>query len=260
MKKKVLPGFQEKKPVSKPMVVDGQSYELGANGNFVSKETGAEHILRGEKMYELIGDSAAYANSLKEAGAKSVYAEKSQGVLARKVKAGERIDVYSQNGQLEAPEIGREGCYLLTKAGLDGKAIVDDYGHVNAWQAEESVFRKKYDVPEGDLKGETFVKAKGGKQEFLQTMKDIALMVPWGDNGSLIPLTVDKGGYMNVTNPTDIYGISERDFKDTYSVMPVAGKQAGHGKSDVSRMLENCFNDESYGGASYGESQVALGE
>lgn len=34
-------------------------------------------------------------------------------------------------------------------------------------------------------------------------------------------MNIAAGGYINITNPNDMYGISKRDFEDTYKVINV---------------------------------------
>lgn len=66
---------------------------------------------------------------------------------------------------------------------------------------------------------DVFYRPAGGVQTFMQVKEDIAVMVPWGENGADIPLTIDAGGYLNVTNPDDIYGIAETEFNETYRII-----------------------------------------
>ena len=37
------------------------------------------------------------------------------------------------------------------------------------------------------------------------------ILEQWGGE-----MKIEAGGWLNITNPDDIYGISERDFYDTY--------------------------------------------
>ena len=50
----------------------------------------------------------------------------------------------------------------------------------------------------------------GGIQVFVRTSENITVF-QWGSD-----MTVAAGGYINITNPDDMYAISQRDFDDTY--------------------------------------------
>ncbi len=177
------------------------------------------HEMAGQKAFKVIDNPIAYAAQLYKSGKDITFAEKSARVLVRKAVEGERIPVYSQGGILEANETGIAGKLVLTKAGPDGKPVIDEFGHENSWQADESVVRKKYEIPEGEIQDGICAKAAGGQQKFVQVDRDVCFMVPWGEGGSLIPQNIEAGGYMNITDPKDVYGISARDFNDTYQVL-----------------------------------------
>ena len=38
-------------------------------------------------------------------------------------------------------------------------------------------------------------------------------------------MEISSGGYINITNPDDMYGISQRDFEDTYIFVDALEKQ-----------------------------------
>lgn len=177
-----------------------------------------EYVVRDGKPFEIIENTDEYVARLQAGGTKPCMAEKSGYVIPRRLVPGEEIPVYSQNGVLEANETAGKDCILLTKAGPDGHPVVDGFGHMNQWQTTETTFREKYDVPAGEITSDRPVKPKGVPQKFIQADRDVALMVPWGKNGSLIPQVIEKGGYLNITDPSAVYGISARDFTDTYQV------------------------------------------
>lgn len=66
---------------------------------------------------------------------------------------------------------------------------------------------KKYEV---DVQNPSLYHLKGGVQIFVQINEDIILN-QWGSD-----MEIAKGGYINITNVDDMYGISLRDFEDTY--------------------------------------------
>ena len=89
----------------------------------------------------------------------------------------------------------------------DGNIMLDNNNHVNQWIIEDSVFRKKYEI---DPENPTLFKPKGGPQIFVQ-INDNIILNQWGED-----MKIAAGGYINITNINDMYGISERDFNDTY--------------------------------------------
>ena len=85
---------------------------------------------------------------------------------------------------------------------------------------------KKY---EDDPEHPGVFKPKGGPQKFVKVSEAIKIN-QWGGE-----MNVDAGGYINVTNPDDMYIISGRDFADTYKEKkaeqsaPDAGNQEATG-------------------------------
>ena len=53
-------------------------------------------------------------------------------------------------------------------------------------------------------------KPKGGPQLFVKITENITLN-QWGKDENIA-----AGGYINITDSNDMYGISQRDFEDTY--------------------------------------------
>lgn len=216
----------------KTSVINGRLHMEGEDGIYRLVPTGMDeartkdehptYVNRNDKFYEVI-DAQKYAQRLVDAGVEQLTAKKSGCVIIRKGKEGETIPVYTANGNLEATETCQPGKYIVTRADMNGEVIIDQHGHTNQWQISEETLRKKYAVPD-DIANGTFAEPKGGPQIFIQTGKDIAVMVPWGENGSLIPQTVDNGGYLNITNMNDIYGIANTEFHETYSVISKTSK------------------------------------
>ena len=56
-------------------------------------------------------------------------------------------------------------------------------------------------------------KPKGGKQIFVR-INDNIILNQWGSD-----MKIAKGGFINITKIDDMYGISERDFYDTYKFL-----------------------------------------
>ena len=102
---------------------------------------------------------------------------------------------------------GRPG-WIVTKTGEDGMPVRDEHGHLNQWINSDSEYQKRY-VPAPEL-GEGVHKPTGGPQIFVQLHEDL-IIFQWGKE-----MKVSAGGYANITNPSDVYAISGRDFDDIY--------------------------------------------
>lgn len=107
--------------------------------------------------------------------------------------------------------------WIVTKADENGNAVVDGNGHTNQWIISDSKFRAKY---EEDIMNPGVFKPKGATQMFVQ-IPDNIILHQWGDD-----MQIAAGGYINITNADDMYGISARDFADTYKVSEVSKKDS----------------------------------
>ena len=58
---------------------------------------------------------------------------------------------------------------------------------------------------------------KSVPQKFVQIDRDVVIYKPWGEDGELVPQVIRAGGYLNVTNRDDVYGIAKEEFEETYS-------------------------------------------
>lgn len=141
------------------------------------------------------------------------FAVKFGKVLARRGKVGEEICTYTEGGLLE--KIDKVGIdldtgnpnWVLMKANDNGYPVVDEYGHVNEWIKDDSDFIEEY-VADEEIEG--VYQSIDGAQVFVPVLNDIILI----QNGE--EMKVKMGGYLNITNLTNIYAVSERDFRDTY--------------------------------------------
>lgn len=134
-------------------------------------------------------------------------------IAARRGVEGEEIVTYTQNGEIEKvdtvkvdPETKEVG-WVVTKLDENGEVVVDEFGHKNEWIVDAKTFAKKYEVDETK---EGVYKPVGGPQIFVPIVMDV-ILEQWGGE-----MKIEAGGWLNITNPDDIYGISERDFYDTY--------------------------------------------
>lgn len=170
-----------------------------------------------EKKFTKV-DGRAYAEAGIACGELTpVVATKFARVEARRGVVGEEVISYSQNGIVEKvdtvkvdPETGEVG-WVLTKLDENGEVVVDEFGHKNEWIVKHSTFTKKYDLDE--TKRDGVYKPKGGPQIFVPIVMDVILF-QWGGE-----MKIEAGGWLNITNPDDIYGISQRDFEDTYKIV-----------------------------------------
>lgn len=97
--------------------------------------------------------------------------------------------------------------WIATKANEQGNPIIDGNGKLNQWIIQDSVFKAKY---EPDSENHGLYKPAGGIQIFVR-IPDNIILNQWGQE-----MKIAEGGYINISNIDDMYGISKRDFEDTY--------------------------------------------
>lgn len=105
------------------------------------------------------------------------------------------------------PKTGKPG-WVVTKTDDSYMPAIDEHGNLNQWIISDSEFQRKYE-PAFEL-GEGIYKPVGGPQIFVQLRENL-ITYQWGEK-----MKVAAGGYANITNPDDVYGISDRDFDDIY--------------------------------------------
>ena len=104
------------------------------------------------------------------------------------------------------PQTNQPG-WIVTKVDEEGNAIIDNNGMYNQWIIDDSTFKKKYEI---DPENPFLFKPKGETQTFVE-IHDNIILDQWGAE-----MKIAAGGFINITNIDDIYGISKRDFEDTY--------------------------------------------
>lgn len=144
-------------------------------------------------------------------------AEKFARIVAKQGQVGEKViswsvdslghEIQEKVASVQNDENTNKPGWIVTKVDEDGNIMLDNNNHVNQWIIEDSVFRKKYEI---DPENPTLFKPKGGPQIFVQ-INDNIILNQWGED-----IKIAAGGYINITNINDMYGISERDFNDTY--------------------------------------------
>lgn len=175
----------------------------------MAEEARAEHQEKPD--YKKVENIADYVKELTDAGVEAITAEKFARIAARQGQVGETVTSWSVDSEgkpiVEKEATVAEGDWVATKMDEDGQPIVDPNGHTNEWIIDDETFHKKY---EDDPAHPGVFKPIGGPQQFMRTSEAITIN-QWGED-----MNVDAGGYINVTDPNDIYVISERDFTDTY--------------------------------------------
>lgn len=149
-----------------------------------------------------------------------VEAEKYARIMARPGTVGEKVISWSADSEgneikekvdtVSLDEETNNPGWIATKTDENGNIILDNNGYKNEWIIPDSTFNKKYEI-DGD--NPTLFKPKEGIQTFVQ-IPDNIILNQWGSD-----MMISAGGYINITNPDDMYGISKRDFEDTYKVV-----------------------------------------
>lgn len=147
-------------------------------------------------------------------------AEKFARIIARPGMIGEEVISWSvdKNGNevkekvatVKLDEKTNQPGWVVTKVDENGVAIIDRNCHPNQLIIEDSKFRQKYEV---DPVYPWLFKPTGGVQTFVELPQGITLE-QWGE-----VMAIDAGGFINITNANDMYGVSKRDFEDTYRVV-----------------------------------------
>lgn len=138
-------------------------------------------------------------------------AEKYARILARHGVEDEQIITWSVDSDgkeiIEKISKVKENDWVVTKANENGNPEVDKNNHVNEWIVDDVTFKKKYEL---DSSNPYLYRPKSGIQVFVE-IPDNIILNQWDTN-----MKIARGGYINITNENDMYGISKRDFEDTY--------------------------------------------
>lgn len=154
-------------------------------------------------------------------------AEKFARIIARQGNIGETVVSWSvdNNGkeiqekvaQVQVDTKTNQPGWVVTKVDEQGNIILDNNGHINQWIIDDTTFKKKYEI---DSENPCLCRPKGGPQVFVQIVDNIILN-QWGND-----MQIAAGGYINITNVDDMYGISQRDFDDTYRFIDQVQKRS----------------------------------
>lgn len=144
-------------------------------------------------------------------------AKKFAKILAKQGVVGETViswsvdelgnEIKEKVDQVKVDELTNQPGWIVTKVDEQGNIIIDKNGHPNQWIIDDSKFKAKYEI---DPEIPTLYKAKGGVQIFVQINDNIIFKVGNSD------MKVAAFGYLNITDINNVYGISKRDFDDTY--------------------------------------------
>lgn len=161
-----------------------------------------------EKFVE-INDIKSYAQKLVETSKPKRYA-KFATINAVQGKVGEKIATVMKNGLEET----------VNSVSIDEKTNQPDWVITNPsgekYLIKDSTFKKKYEPLDIDS---NVYKPKGGVCVFVQVNENISFVAPWGEK-----MNIAKGGYLNITNADDIYGIQQDEFNETYAECDKNGK------------------------------------
>lgn len=154
-----------------------------------------------------------------------IMAEKNGYITGRRAEPGEKISVMTSDGQKEVQETAKEGDWIATRAYEDGTNYVDKNGNTNSWLMSEETLAKKYEGGYAQGDDTLLFKPRGQKQEFMRVSENVALTVPWGENGAPVTQYVKEGGWLNITDLNDVHGIAEKEFTETYDIVRTLRRQ-----------------------------------
>ncbi|MCM1440433.1 MAG: hypothetical protein NC131_14695 [Roseburia sp.] len=173
-------------------------------------------ITENGKSFDLCGKTIDYIRTIFNLGDGGVMAQKVGKVIARPAVAGEDIIVYSHRNTISALVTGVAGEYVLTKADMDGKIILDKDKHRHMWQVPRNVLERNYVIPDEGINGKTVLDPVQKTQWFMQIDRNIAIPVRWGEYGMTVNQLLEQGDYINISDENDMYGVPRQDFNDTY--------------------------------------------
>lgn len=122
-------------------------------------------------------------------------------IHARQGKPGEVVETIMKDGHKETTgvvKIDDHNNLDWVVTNPDGERYIMPY----------EKFRSKYQIY--DFNKGTYIPKKV-ICEFIQIDDDISFVAPWGEQ-----MHIKKGGYLNITNINDIYGVQKQEFETTY--------------------------------------------
>ena len=149
-----------------------------------------------------------YVYDLLAKGGEPRFYKKYARVEAEKGVPGEKITTVMKDGHVEVSDV-------VVKADENGNAdwiVTNPDGE--RYAVPHAKFIKRYELEVG-VDGKHA--PKGSPIEAIEVPEEITFDVPWGENGAPVPMTIKEGGYLNITDLSDIYGIQKDEFANTYA-------------------------------------------
>lgn len=128
-------------------------------------------------------------------------------VMGKEAHGGERVVTFNAEG-VETVNTAKCGEIIVSVTNKNGDAIIQN-GHPNTWIVRPDVFNNKYILSE-----KPGMYRSRGEQMFVVLESDIEIIAPWREIQKL-----KKHDLLNITNFSDIYGISAKEFYDTYNTL-----------------------------------------
>lgn len=157
---------------------------------------------------------AGYVRLLTESGAPALTAAKKTEprFIVRIAEGTEEIVVWTKDGNKETVEHPEKGDMIVTKGNADGTPALDGYGHNNTWCMRPDAFKAFYDADHPDSATGMYC-ARPVERRFIQIDRNIEFDAPWGETQR-----IRAGGFLNISDPNDIYGVARDEFNETYDV------------------------------------------
>lgn len=149
-----------------------------------------------------------YVYDLLEKGAEPKWYKKYARVKARRGIPKQSVDTIMKDGYNEVSDVvvkvdeNNEVDWIVTNPSGEEYAV------------PHAKFIKRYELEVG---ADGKHAPKGDPIEAIQIPEEITFDVPWGDNGAPVPMNIKAGGFLNITNLNDVYGIQEEVFYETYA-------------------------------------------
>lgn len=151
-------------------------------------------------MFKKISDIKQYIGSNYKAEDVNKY-QKFAKVRAMQGKEGQEVVTIMANGLQETKNVVKSD-----EKGNPDWIITNPSGE--QYIVPDKKFRQRYDV---EKEKDGVYPSVYSPIDALQIKEDISFTAPWGET-----MNIKQGGYLVVTNPNDIYGIQEPEFKETY--------------------------------------------
>lgn len=142
-------------------------------------------------------------------GTEPHYFKKYARVKAERGVPGEKITTVMKDGHVEVSDVAVK----VDANGNPDWIVTNPDGE--RYAVPHDKFIKKYELEVGEDGKHAPI---GGPIQAVQVFEDVSFDVPWGENGAPVEMTIKAGGYLNVTNIRDIYGIQEEEFNNTYAL------------------------------------------